>query len=105
MPSNRYIRVLVIVGALLLVPLVLTLLNPSSHLRGGTGGGWDWGPLDFPIMGALLFVFGIAIDFAARKLTNPAYRTLAIAGLVLALIAIWVEIAVDGVSQFLALLF
>lgn len=84
---------------------MLTLLNPSSHLRGGTGGGWDWGPLDFLIMGALLFATGLAIDFAARKLTNPIFRVLAITTIILALLAIWVEIAVDGVSQLLTLLF
>ena len=38
----RIKRVAIVVGAILLIPLVLTLLNRNSHVRGGQGGGWDW---------------------------------------------------------------
>lgn len=93
------------VGVILLIPLVLTLLNPRAEIHGGAGGGWDWMPGDLLVMGALLITAGLAIDFAIRKLTNPAFRALAVSTIILALLAIWVELAVDGVSQALQLLF
>lgn len=96
------IRVAVIVGFILPIPLILTLLNPNASIYGGPGGGWDWGPLDFPLMGALLFTTGMAIDFVARRVPSRAMRVLGISAIILTCLAIWVELAVDGVSQFLA---
>lgn len=84
---KRIIRIAVVVGLILLVPLVLTLLN---ILNGGVEGeGWYWKPGDFIVMGALLFGTGLAIDFSARKLTNPAHRVFAIAAIVVLLLLIW----------------
>lgn len=100
MLRNRYVRVLVIVVAVLLVPFVMTLLNPSSYLRGGTGGGWDWDPLDFFIMGVLLFVTGLAIDSARQKIANPLYQVLAVIAIIGVSLTIWAELAVDAVSRF-----
>lgn len=84
---KRIIRIAVVVGLILLVPLVLTLLN---ILNGGVEGeGWYWKPGDFIVMGALLFGTGLAIDFAARKLASPAHRIFAIAAIVVLLLLIW----------------
>lgn len=104
MEKRRIVRVALIVGGVLLIPLVLTLLNPTSHVRGGTGGGWDWGPLDFLVMGVLLFATGLAIEYARTKLTNPTYRVAAIVGIILALLTVWVEIATDRVSETIRIL-
>ena len=103
--NKNIVRIALAVGLILLIPLGLTVLNPNSHLNGGEGGGWDWAPGDFLAMGVLLFGTGLAIDFAVRKLANPVYRTAAIIAIVSALFLIWVEIAVDGVSQALERLF
>lgn len=105
MEIKRIVRIAVIVGVILLIPLVLTLLNPNAGIYGGAGGGWDWMPGDFVGMGALLFATGLAIEYARIKFTNPTYRVLAITAIVLALLAIWVELAVDGISQLLDFLF
>ena len=99
------IRVGIITGLILLIPLVLTLLNPNARIYGGPGGGWDWAPGDFLTMGVLLYIAGTAIDFVARRVPSRAIRFLIIGGLVLAFLALWVELAVDGVSQLLAFLF
>lgn len=97
-------RIVLVAGIILLIPLVLTLLNPNAEIYGGRGGGWDWMPGDFVIMGILLFGTGLSIDLAARKLTNPMHRILAIAAIIIVLFLVWVELAVDGISQALSLL-
>lgn len=97
--SKNIARIALGVGSLLLIPLTLTLLNPNASLYGGPGGGWDWMPGDFVVMGLLLFLTGLAIDFAWRNVANPAYRVIAVAAIMTALVLIWVELAVDGVSQ------
>jgi hypothetical protein len=80
------------VVVLLLVPLVFTLLNPGAHLRGGAGGGFDWMPGDFVVMGALLFGFGVAIDLIWRKAGK--YRVVGAALAVFLFLWLWAELAV-----------
>lgn len=94
MPQN-IIRIAVVVGVMLLVPLFGNLFIE----------GWDWGVGDFIVMGALLFVTGLAIDFAVRKLNRPLYRVIAVGAIVMMLILLWAELAVDAVSQSIRLLF
>ncbi len=89
------IRVAVIVGLILLIPLFGNIFVD----------GWNWSIAGFFFVGALLFGTGLAIDLASRKITNPTYRVLAIISIVLALILVWIEIAVDAVSRALGLLF
>lgn len=97
--KNNIKRIAIVVGLILLLPLIGTLLNPSATVNGGPGGGWDWGFGDFIIMGALLFITGLAIDYAWRKINHPTYRVLAVLVIVFILLALWVELATDGVSR------
>lgn len=101
---RRLITWALVVALILLIPLVLTLLNPNARVYGGEGGDWDWAPGGFVVMGLLLFCTGLAIDFAVRKITHPIFRMFAVAAIVLTLLAIWVELAVDGVSQMITAL-
>jgi len=103
--NKNVVRIALMVGLILLIPLALTVLNPNAHLNGGKGGGWDWAPGDFLAMGVLLFGTGLAIDFTMRKLANPVHRVVAIVATVSVLFLIWVELAVDGVTQALEFLF
>lgn len=98
-PARNIARIAVGVGLLLLIPLALTLFNPQASLYGGPGGGWDWMPGDFVVIGILLLATGVAIDFAVRNLTNPVYRATTVLAIVATLLLIWIELAVDGVSQ------
>ena len=86
-------RIVIVVELLLLMGFLPTLLNPNARIYGGTGGGWDWSPWGFvgPMAG-LMFITGLAIDSAARKITNPVYRAIVIAALILALALIWAKI-------------
>ncbi len=90
---KRIIRIAIVVEIILLMGFLPTLFNPNARIYGGPGGGWDWSPwvIVGPLAG-LIFVTGLAIDFAARRITNPVYRAIAIAALVLALAFIWVRI-------------
>jgi len=90
----------VVVALILLIPLVLTIRD-----GGVPGVGWNWKPGGFIFAFVMLFGTGLAIDFAARKIANPVYRSLAITAIVLALLLIWVEIVTDAVSSAIKLLF
>lgn len=90
--KTTIVRVAIGVGLILLIPFFGNIYVD----------GWNWGFFDFVFAGVLLFIVGLAIDFAARKVRHPLYKTLAISGIVLAFVALWVEMAVDGVSQLLA---
>lgn len=93
--TSRIVRVTAVVGLILLIPLFGNIYVD----------GWNWGPLDFVMMGALLCVVGMTIDLAARKIVDPTQKILVIVGVILAFVALWVEMAVDGVSQLLAHIF
>ncbi len=90
---SRVIRVIIIVELILLVGFLPTLFNPNARIFGGPGGGWDWSPWGFvgPLAG-LMFITGLGIDLAARKVTSPLLRSLVIVFLVLALAAVWIRI-------------
>lgn len=97
--KNSFVRVGLVTVAILAVPMVLTLLNPNSHLRGGEGGGWDWAPAGLLLIGPILFAFVFAIDFAWRKIAHPVYRILTVLFIVLALLLVWVQVVTDKVSE------
>ena len=87
---------------LLLVPLTLTLMNASSTLNGGPGGGFDWGVQDFVAMGLLLVFVGVAAQLAVRLVKGPGARVLAVLLVVSAGFIVWAELSVGAVSQLLA---
>jgi hypothetical protein len=85
---KNIINVSVIVGLILLIPLFGTLFIK----------GWNWGFGDFVFAFVLLFGFGLAIDFAARKISRPIYRCLAISAIVLTLMLVWIELATGALT-------
>lgn len=97
MTITRISRILIVVAALLLIPLILTIRD-----GGVEGVGWNWTASDFVLMGGLLFVTGIAIEFMLGQLTRPVHRVLAVGLIVLAFLAVWAELAVGAVSQLAA---
>ncbi|MDJ0977236.1 MAG: hypothetical protein QNI87_01735 [Erythrobacter sp.] len=90
-------------GVLLALPLTLTLANPAARLRGGEGGGFDWMPGSFVVMGVMLFAAALGVQIAAERIHGPTARAIAVLGVIAFFALIWVELAVDGISQ-LALL-
>lgn len=98
MKPKLLVRPAIVTGLILLVPLTMTVVDRNK----AAGEGWRWGPGDFLIMGALLFLAGVAYELVARKLPNTAQR-LAL-GLVVAavVVVVWIELAVGGVSQLIS---
>lgn len=90
---KRIIRIIIVVELLLLMGFLPTLFNPHARIYGGPGGGWDWSLWVFvgPMAG-LMFITGLGIDLAVRKIKNPVYRAIVIGLLVLALACIWAKI-------------
>lgn len=88
--NKNIIRIAVVVGLILFIPLVLQLTIGT----GVDGQGFNWKLGDFVVMGALLFGTGLAIDFATRKFTNPTHRIAAIIAIIFAFLLVWAELAV-----------
>lgn len=99
MQRKAVIRPATITVLILLIPLILTLINPTAHLTGGSGGGWDWMPGDFVVMGALLFCAGLLYEFLASKVATTSKRVALGVVILIGVVAIWVELAVDAVSR------
>ena len=83
-------------GLILMIPLVMTYVDRNLV----AGDGWRWSPLDFAVMGALLFGAGLAYELLARKLPQPR-KVLLGAAILAVVLLVWAELAVDGVSQLL----
>lgn len=106
MRSLRHVRprqLIVIVGTVLCIPLALTLADPTSHLRGGSGGGWDWTLPDFIIMGGLLFSTALAGQIVLMQSRNMILRITLMGAIVLFFLAVWSELGVSAVSKLLGL--
>jgi peptidoglycan/LPS O-acetylase OafA/YrhL len=84
MKTNRFLIILLIVGALLLIPFIA--MQFSSEVV--------WTASDFIIMGILLLVTGLGIDIVLRKVSSSKNR-LIMGGIILAVFfMIWAELAV-----------
>jgi protein-S-isoprenylcysteine O-methyltransferase Ste14 len=95
MTRKHLVRPAIGTALILLIPLVMTFLDRGKP----PGDGWRWGPGDFVAMGALLFGAGVTYEVLAGRLDRKAHRIAAGITIVLCVLAIWVELAVDGVSK------
>jgi hypothetical protein len=101
MNRKHFVRPAIVTGGILLIPLVMTILDRGKP----AGDGWHWGPGDFVVMGALLFGAGLTYEFLAGRIDRKAHRVAAGLAIVFAVLAIWFELAVDGVSRLVKLVF
>jgi len=85
-------------GLVLLVPLAMTIVDRGTPV----GQGWHWSPSDFLVMSALLFGAGVAYELLARRLPTSSGRSAAALAILSLVVAIWIELAVGGVSQLMA---
>ena len=105
MVTNKYNQkmtiknIILTVLQLLLIPLMLTVTNPNASIYGGNGGGCDWMPGDFILMGILLFVLILAMDTANKKIQNQTYKYGVIVFILLVFFIMWIELSVDGISK------
>ncbi len=84
MKTNRLLIIVLIVGALLLIPFIAMQFSTEVV----------WTASDFIIMGILLLLTGLGIDLVLRKVSSTQNRLL-ISGIILAVFfLIWAELAV-----------
>lgn len=84
MKITRLTGLMLTAGLILLVPLIAMLFTSEV----------DWGPLDFIIMGSLLFGTAFIIDFIFRKVKTTENRLIYAAIVLGVLFLIWAELAV-----------
>ena len=101
MQRKHIIRPAIWTGLILLIPLVMTILDSGK----AEGDGWHWRPGSFIVMGALLFCAGLGYEFLASKTDQKACRVAIGIAIVFSVLAIWFELAVDGVSKTVKFLF
>lgn len=76
-------------GALLLIPLVATLVMDDVA----------WSPFDFAFMGALLFGTGLALELALRRVTSVAHRAAFALALAAGFALVWVNASVGLIGS------
>ena len=84
MKTKNLLIILMVVGGILLIPFIG--MQVSNEV--------NWSSSDFVIMGILLFLSGLAINFALSKLKTRKSKILACAIILLILFLIWAELAV-----------
>jgi len=78
--------------ALILAATVAVLLIPFIAMQFTND--VSWGSEDFLVAGVLLFGTGLLVDFVLRKVKSRSTRMIAIALIIIALVLVWVELAV-----------
>ena len=84
MKNKRLIIILLAVPALLLIPIIAMRFTNEVN----------WTDFDFIVMGILLLVTGLTIEFVLRTIKSSAFRTILCLSILLAFILVWVELAV-----------
>lgn len=84
MKNKRFLTVLAIVAAILLIPFIGMQLSDEVN----------WSTFDFAIMGGLLLTVSLLIDLVVRKFKTTNHRYLLIACIVVVFFLTWAELAV-----------
>ncbi len=87
--QKNTLRIAIVVGCILLIPLWGNMYVD----------GWNWGPFDFVIAGAILFGTGLAFQLVASKGGTLAYRVAVGIALATALVLFWINAAVGIIGE------
>lgn len=82
--NKRLAGIMLTAASLLLVPLIA--MQFTNEVK--------WGPFDFLVAAVLLFGTGLLCEWMLRKVKKTPYRIAILAGLLIALLLIWAELAV-----------
>jgi phosphatidylserine synthase len=82
--NKRLLGIVITVTILLLIPF--TAMQFSNEV--------NWSLVDFVVAGTLLLGTGMLCELVMRKVKNTRYRLVILAGIILALLLIWIELAV-----------
>ena len=84
MKNKRFIILLAIVAALLLIPFIAMQFTDEVA----------WTSFDFIVMGVLLFGTGLLCELSVRKIKSNKHRILICGAILLVFLLIWAELAV-----------
>ena len=90
MQNKINIRIVLVIAFILLLPLLAMQFTDEVV----------WDLVDFVVGGTLLFTTGIMYWLITKKISNIKYRTAATVGLAVALLLVWMQLAVgviDGI--------
>ena len=87
-------RVVIVTGLILLLPFLAMQFNWQVADPGSGTDGVNWSLSDFIVMGALLMSVGLTYELGIKRVANTKRRTILVAGLVLAFLWLWAELAV-----------
>ena len=96
MLQNRFVRIALIVGLILLLPLMGNMFVE----------GFNWSPFDFVLWGGILFAAGVTFDVVSRRGGSFSYRAAVGIACLAGFLSFWVNAAVgvignDDVANFL----
>ena len=97
--NKRIIYFAVGIGLILLIPFVLTLINPNATINRSQGGGWDWTLSDFVIAGVFLFGSSLVYELISRRSNNVVYKAGVGVAVATALLLVWVNGAVGIIGN------
>jgi peptidoglycan/LPS O-acetylase OafA/YrhL len=81
---NNILRIAFVTACILLIPFVAMQFSDSVN----------WTLLDFAVAGSLLFGTGLMYELLSRRTQKRQYRRVIGATLIVALVLIWLELAV-----------
>jgi hypothetical protein len=82
--NKRLLGIVITVTILLLIPFTAMQFSHEVH----------WSLVDFVVAGILLLGTGMLCELVMRKVKNTRYRLVILAVIILALLLIWIELAV-----------
>ena len=82
--AKRVLLILLVTASILMVPLVAMQFTNEVA----------WDGFDFVVAGVLLAGTGLMYEVVTRNVSNSRYRNIAVIALVLALVLVWMELAV-----------
>jgi hypothetical protein len=94
MKPKNFIRPLIIALALLLIPLIGTLLGSGIE-----GEGWFWTPGDFLAMGTIIYIAGLFYEFFSTRSSSAAYKAGAGLAVLTGFLIVWVTLAVGIIGD------
>ena len=75
----------------ILAPLTLLLIPAVAMVYTDA---FDWSPLDFMVMGAMLIAVGWAINWSVQYIPNKAVRRIVLALIIGLFLLLWMELAI-----------
>ncbi|HET9879390.1 MAG TPA: hypothetical protein VFQ81_08820 [Candidatus Limnocylindria bacterium] len=99
MQTRTVIRWILITAAVLAVPALAMAAKLAIPDPGSGTDGVNWGPMDFAIIGVLVFASGLLFEYVSTRARNVQHRAAAAIAVAAGLLLIWVNLAVGMIGD------